>query len=82
MISIALCAMLANIARTLVNTTGITGWENLQLEIIDSLRRKEVYLLPRVEAMDESIGRVRKAIKEKGIEDNTVIIVLSDQGGA
>lgn len=35
-----------------------------------------------VEAMDESIGRVRKAIEEKGIADNTVIIVLSDQGGA
>jgi len=35
-----------------------------------------------VEAMDESVGRVRKALKEKGISDNTVIIVLSDQGGA
>jgi arylsulfatase A-like enzyme len=35
-----------------------------------------------VEAMDESVGRVRKALKGKGIEDNTVIIVLSDQGGA
>ncbi|WP_165748665.1 sulfatase [Cellulophaga sp. Z1A5H] len=35
-----------------------------------------------VEAMDESIGRVRNALKEKGIEENTVIIVLSDQGGA
>ncbi|TGV01868.1 sulfatase [Flavivirga rizhaonensis] len=35
-----------------------------------------------VEAMDESIGRVRKAIKDKGIADNTIVIVLSDQGGA
>lgn len=35
-----------------------------------------------VEAMDESVGRVRKALTEKGIADNTVIIVLSDQGGA
>ena len=35
-----------------------------------------------VEAMDESVGRVRKALEEKGIDDNTVIIVLSDQGGA
>ncbi|MEP0212085.1 MAG: sulfatase [Cellulophaga sp.] len=35
-----------------------------------------------VEAMDESVGRVRKALEEKGIADNTVIIVLSDQGGA
>ncbi|WP_117883680.1 sulfatase [Aureibaculum luteum] len=35
-----------------------------------------------VEAMDESIGRVRKALEDKGIADNTVIILLSDQGGA
>lgn len=35
-----------------------------------------------VEAMDESVGRVRKALEDKGIADNTVLIVLSDQGGA
>lgn len=35
-----------------------------------------------VEAMDESVGRVRKALEEKGISENTVIILLSDQGGA
>lgn len=34
-----------------------------------------------VEAMDESVGRVRKALKDKGIADNTVVILLSDQGG-
>lgn len=34
-----------------------------------------------VEAMDESVGRVRKALEEKGIAENTVLIVLSDQGG-
>ncbi|RKR12159.1 arylsulfatase A-like enzyme [Maribacter vaceletii] len=35
-----------------------------------------------VEAMDESVGRVRKALEEKGIADNTVILAISDQGGA
>jgi arylsulfatase A-like enzyme len=35
-----------------------------------------------VEALDESIGRVRKALEAKGIADNTVIILMSDQGGA
>jgi len=35
-----------------------------------------------VEAMDESVGRVRQALKDKGIAHNTVVIVLSDQGGA
>lgn len=46
------------------------------------LKGKYAHHAAMVEAMDASIGRVRKAIKEKGIEDNTVIIVLSDQGGA
>ncbi|UZO82221.1 sulfatase [Aquimarina sp. ERC-38] len=35
-----------------------------------------------IEALDESVGKIRKSIKEKGIEDNTIIILLSDQGGA
>ena len=34
-----------------------------------------------VKTTDESIGKVLKAIKEKGIEKETVIIFLSDQGG-
>ncbi|WP_281990662.1 sulfatase-like hydrolase/transferase [Aquimarina aggregata] len=34
-----------------------------------------------VEGMDEFIGRVRKASEEKNISKNTVLIVLSDQGG-
>jgi len=34
-----------------------------------------------VSAMDESVGRVRKALLQKGITENTVLILLSDQGG-
>lgn len=34
-----------------------------------------------VEAMDESVGRVRAALEKKGIADNTVILFTSDQGG-
>ncbi|GAA3614977.1 sulfatase [Flavivirga amylovorans] len=34
-----------------------------------------------VSTMDESIGKVRKAIKDKGIANNTIIVFLSDQGG-
>lgn len=34
-----------------------------------------------VSAMDESVGRVRKALEEKGIADNTIILFSSDQGG-
>ncbi len=34
-----------------------------------------------VKSVDESIGRVRKALKEKGIDQETLVIFLSDQGG-
>jgi arylsulfatase A-like enzyme len=34
-----------------------------------------------VTAVDESLGRLRKALEEKGIADNTIILFTSDQGG-
>lgn len=35
----------------------------------------------KVTAVDESVGKIRQTLKEKGIADNTVILFLSDQGG-
>src|SRR5690606_30452565 len=35
-----------------------------------------------VTKMDDAIGNVLKLVKEKGIEENTIIIFLSDNGGA
>lgn len=34
-----------------------------------------------ITAMDEALGRVRTALKKRGIADNTVILFISDQGG-
>lgn len=34
-----------------------------------------------VEGMDKSLGDLRDYLKEKGIEDNTVVVFLSDNGG-
>ena len=34
-----------------------------------------------VKAVDESIGRVREALKAKGLDKDTLLIFLSDQGG-
>lgn len=33
-----------------------------------------------VKAVDESVGRIRKAIAQKGIAENTIIVFVSDQG--
>ncbi|MEX0321019.1 MAG: sulfatase-like hydrolase/transferase [Puniceicoccaceae bacterium] len=35
-----------------------------------------------VKSVDDSIGRIRGALEKKGIAENTIIIFLSDQGGA
>lgn len=34
-----------------------------------------------VKSLDDSVGRIRNAIKKKGIEKDTIVIFLSDQGG-
>jgi len=34
-----------------------------------------------ISTVDESVGKIRAALKQKGVADNTVIIFTSDQGG-
>ena len=34
-----------------------------------------------VTAMDESVGRIRKALEDNGMDENTVLLLISDQGG-
>ena len=34
-----------------------------------------------IEAVDTSVGRVREALKEQGVADNTLIVFTSDNGG-
>ncbi|HAV12880.1 MAG TPA: hypothetical protein DCX06_05215 [Opitutae bacterium] len=42
---------------------------------------KEAHYMAMVKSVDDSVGRVRDALEDKGITDETVIIFLSDQGG-
>lgn len=46
----------------------------------EGLTGKDAEYAAMISTMDESIGQVRKALNDKGIADNTVIIFLSDQG--
>ena len=48
----------------------------------EGLKGKDAEYAAMVSVMDESIGRIRTALKTKGIADNTLVIFISDQGGA
>lgn len=45
------------------------------------LSGKQAHHAALVSGIDESVGRVRAALEQKGLDKNTVIIFLSDQGG-
>ncbi|MDU0356426.1 sulfatase-like hydrolase/transferase [Paraglaciecola aquimarina] len=62
--------------------TPFEGRKDLVKHFIDKgLSSKEAHHAALVSGIDESIGRVRKALKDSGMEQNTVVIFLSDQGG-
>jgi arylsulfatase A-like enzyme len=42
---------------------------------------REAHHAAMVEAVDESIGRIRRELNEQGLADDTVLIFFSDQGG-
>lgn len=44
-------------------------------------RQDNVQFAAMVESMDESLGRVLAKLKQLGLEDNTIIIFVSDNGG-
>lgn len=44
-------------------------------------KRRKTYAAM-VSAVDDGVGRVLQALKEKGLEENTIVIFLSDNGGA
>ena len=46
--------------------------------IIDKKRKTYAAM---VSAMDDGIGRVLKTLKERNIEENTIVVFLSDNGG-
>ncbi|MEI6713984.1 MAG: sulfatase-like hydrolase/transferase [Verrucomicrobiota bacterium] len=54
-------------------------WETKLRHIEDPVRRS---IASMTAAMDEDIGKLRSHLRERGIEDNTLIIFLSDNGGS
>lgn len=46
-----------------------------------SAERRRLYAAM-TKSMDENVGRVTRAVKERGLEDNTLIVFINDNGGA
>lgn len=57
-----------------------------RIDLVEYYKRKgytdlEANYAAQVTAVDQSVGEIRKALEQKGISDQTVIIYFSDQGG-
>ena len=65
-----------------VNTTTYTGpaFEN-DLTAKTKLHQDNATYAAMIKSIDESLGALRANLKVKGIEDNTIIILTSDNGG-
>lgn len=59
----------------------VSAWANeTQAQKTDFAKRMEIYAA-QIDVMDEGIGRIVQALKDKGVLDNTLIFFLSDNGG-
>ena len=59
-----------------------TAWDEIpEEEKAWELRSMEVYAAM-IDSMDQGVGRIVNALKEKGVFENTLILFLSDNGGS
>ena len=61
---------------------GVPAWKDATSEIQNKWDEEMSIYAAQVEEMDIGIGKVLKAVKETGRAENTLVIFLSDNGGA
>lgn len=67
---------------SLLKDSAYNGFSQLPRGTVKIKQRQDnVEFAAMVEAMDESLGRVMSKLKELGIDDNTIVIFCSDNGG-
>ncbi|MCC9606908.1 arylsulfatase [Blastopirellula sp. JC732] len=62
-------------------TPNIPAWETLDAEKQDEMDLKMAIYAAMIDRIDQNIGKLMKYLKESGIEDDTMILFLSDNGG-
>ena len=68
--------------RELLDEEGYEGFSGLPRSTVKIKQRQDnAHFASMVESMDESLGRVIAKLKELDLEDNTIIIFYSDNGG-
>lgn len=66
----------------LIGTESYEQYKVLPNQIVKIKQKQDnVEFAAMVESMDESLGRIVKKLKEVGIDDNTIVIFYSDNGG-
>ena len=60
----------------------VPAWDSLPVAERDRWDHEMAIYAAQVERMDAGIGRVLQALRERGIEENTMVIFLADNGGA
>ncbi len=64
-----------------VHTPNIGRKDLVEKYMKEGMSRLDANYAAQVAVVDMSVGDIRKALEEKGIADNTIVIYFSDQGG-
>ncbi|MFI3324237.1 MAG: sulfatase [Rikenellaceae bacterium] len=64
-----------------VHTPNLGKKELVEKYMKAGMSRLDANYAAQVEVVDDSVGKIRKAIEDKGIAENTIVIFFSDQGG-
>ena len=73
-----LCLYLAHYG---VHSPHMAKSEMVEKYVKQGMDRKYAIYHAMVESVDQSLGRVLEAVKQAGVEQNTVVMFISDQGG-